>query len=207
MCALNASAQALVLQSTYPSEGVAIQVLGQGRIERVSDTRLRIRLARKTLVFDNLPPHDEPLAGTRYELRDRREGFILLGLSEDEHSHGVLIDEETAALLPGGERVIFSPDRRAYFAVEQYNGMDAEVWKVYYRDGREFWSGASFLPYLNEPQRARYYLQRPSWTATCEVQAQAMCALQPTVLWPVKLVKSAQSEWVWRPLRPCPAAR
>ncbi|MBH9576963.1 hypothetical protein [Inhella proteolytica] len=203
----SASAQGLELQGAHHDEVSTIRQLGQGRIERVSPTRLRISLPRKALVFDDRPPYDEPLAGTRYRFLDRRGGFILLGLEEDEHSHGLLIDEETAAVTPGGERVLFAPDGRAYFAVEQHNGMDAEVWKVYHRDGREAWAGASYVPDPQEPLRARYYLDGVSWSAKGELQARAACAQQPLERWSVKLIRNAQAEWTWRPLRPCGTKR
>jgi hypothetical protein len=54
---------------------------------------------------------------------------------------GILLDDESGALLPGGQIVSFSPDKQYYAAYEQPDGQDGETLKVYTRSGTMLWTG------------------------------------------------------------------
>jgi hypothetical protein len=51
------------------------------------------------------------------------------------------VDDRTGSLLPGGESVLFSPDRQYYLAWEQPDGQDGETLKLCRRDGKILWKG------------------------------------------------------------------
>ena len=57
-------------------------------------------------------------------------------LKEDEALFtGALVDDATGALLPGGQKVLFSKNAQYYLAYEQPDGQDGETIKLYRRNG------------------------------------------------------------------------
>jgi len=52
---------------------------------------------------------------------------------------GVLMDDSSGSLLPGGHVVMFSPDRQSYVAFDQEDGQDLEAIKLYNRSGVLLW--------------------------------------------------------------------
>ena len=110
---------------------------GKGVVSRHSRHELRVLVNGKTLTFIDKAPYGEDMDGSRVEFCDRQDGYILLQVFEDMESTGKLIDEASGAVTPGGEEVILSPDRRAYFASEQPDGLDGMVWKIYAINGKQ----------------------------------------------------------------------
>src|SRR5579863_9041971 len=60
---------------------------------------------------------------------------LILHATSDAIFTGVMLDDKTGSLLPAGEAVLFSPDRRLYLAYEQPDGQDGETLKLYKRTG------------------------------------------------------------------------
>lgn len=58
---------------------------------------------------------------------------------------GILVDEKTGSILPGGFSVAFSPDLRHYITYEQEEGADLETIKLLSRTGKLLWSGPAGL--------------------------------------------------------------
>jgi hypothetical protein len=106
---------------------------------------------------------------------------------------GKLIDERTGRVLPAGQEVLFSPDRRAYLASEQLDGMDGSMWTVYSIEGMASWKGPSYVERAN-PHDNSITLDAPAWTATGELVAKAYCGDDRQL---AKLVKNG-GKWTWR---------
>jgi len=174
----------------------------QGVVRRESKHVLSVRTAAGVLRFKDEPPYDEPLAGKHHYFCDRRDGFILLQVADESDFTGVLIDEATGKKTEAGTEVLFSNDRRAYFATIQPDGLDGMVWKIYAVDGKPSWSGYSFI----EKRKGEFdaTLETPAWTDTGEFTAMAQCLADEKVRWKVKLTKVG-SQWQWLPNRKCPA--
>lgn len=173
---------------------------------RTSPHVLQIRTETKTLTFADKPPYDEPLAGLRYYFCDRKDGFVLVKVENDLDDNvftGVLIHKETGKTTRAGLDVIFSSDKRAYFATEQPDGMDGSVWRIYSVDGKLSWSGYSFIPEANNDGVLYAFLGNQKWTATGEFTAEAFCLHDTNVRWAVKLTK-INGKWDWHPKKKCP---
>ena len=175
-------------------------------VRRRSKHQLTVTTQAGTKQFIDQPPHDEPLAGVHYFFCDRKDGWVLVTKDDQAVFTGALINLTTGQVTPAGETVLFSPDRRAYFATEQPDGLDGEVWSVYSIDGRKSWSGYSFISSETQQDTIDSYLSNPTWTATGELTATAACVGKLEVQWRVKLVKKAD-DWNWQPRKRCGAVR
>lgn len=71
----------------------------------------------------------------------REVGVHAVQKNGEDVNSGVLIDDKTGKILPGGFAVKFSPDRAKYIAYEQVDGSDFSNLKLYRRDGTLIWSG------------------------------------------------------------------
>lgn len=182
-----------------------IQAAGLGdRVSRIGKHELRVRAGGKTVSLRDDPPFDQDDDGTRYLYCDYREGFYLIWTTDQITYTGVLVNEQTGAVTPGGERVLFSPDRRAYLISEQPDGLDGSVWKVFSVTGRESWRGYSFMP---DPRRAGFMvatLDSSVWTDKGRLTATARCFNDLSHVWQVTLTRSANGgDWDWRPAAHC----
>ncbi len=72
-------------------------------------------------------------------------GYHLISKNDDSELTGVLIDERTGAILPGGYSVAFSPDRQSYIAFEQQEGEGSATIKLYSYRGSLLWKGNNGL--------------------------------------------------------------
>jgi hypothetical protein len=186
----------------FAQEAQVIQRLAAGIVERHSHT-LTVKTHAGPLKFEDLPPFDEPFVPQRFRFCDRKNGYILLNKAEDTLFTGVLINESTGHVGKGGERVILSPDLRAYFAEEQPDGLDGSIWKIYFADGRESWSGYSFIRDPANPNRAIANLWQPEFNTHGELIAKAACSTGKPQ-WQATLRK-IDGEWDWYPRKKCPA--
>ncbi|MFP5394368.1 MAG: hypothetical protein ACLGI6_22985 [Gammaproteobacteria bacterium] len=206
--ALDAQAGSLTLScpsasSTSFSERKHIAALAPGVVQRMVKHTLQVKAGGKTLKFVDAPPYDEPLDGVRYTFCDRREGFILLTHTDADRFGGKLIIEATGEVLPAGESVMFSPDRRAYFADVQPDGLDGMEWFIHGVDGRLSWKGYSFLKHPHKEGWMTATLADPQFDAKGQFSAQATCIQSDKISWKVTLVKQG-GVWDWRPIRKCP---
>ena len=76
-------------------------------------------------------------------------GLHLILKNEDSLGTGVLLDNKTGDILPGGEKVVFSPDAKYYIAYEQPDGQDGETIKLYDRSGKKLWEGYNGILHNN----------------------------------------------------------
>lgn len=183
-------------------EQAHIRKLAPGVVARRGAHLLNVTTAAGVRSFKDQPPFDEPLDGVHHKFCDRKEGFILVKVSDGGLFTGKLINEQTGAVTEGGESVYFSEDRRAYLATEQPDGMDGSVWKVYAVNGKLSWSGYNYIP-DSDPNYRYTDLDTPTWMPNGELVASAACSSDPERKWKVKLVKNnGQSDWA--PRKKCP---
>ncbi len=198
----------LVLDCNNPDtpakESALIGKLADGKVTRKSLHLLLVQAGGRTIRLADEPPYDEELAGTHYRFCDRKDGFILVLKEQDVDFTGTLINEATGAVTDGGQQVILSADRRAYFATTQPDGLDGEEWRIHFANGNVSWSGYSFIPDEVHAGYASAYLSKPQWQPKGTFTALAMCAEALDRQWLVTLTKLADGSWDWRPKGKCP---
>ena len=113
---------------------------------RLSEHQLEVRWTAGTRIFKDEPPY-EPLDGVSWAYCGYSPVLKLHLLRKADHDlfTGVLLDDSTGSLLPGGEAVLFSPDLSLYLAYEQPNGQDGETLKLYKQSGVMLWEGYDFV--------------------------------------------------------------
>lgn len=184
------------------AEARRIASLAPGVVKRIGAHELSVRTAAGPLRFVDEAPYGKDLSGTRHAFCDRRGGYVLLTLEDEDEFTGVLVDEATGKTSPGGMEVLFSHDRRSYLATEQPDGLDGERWKIYGADGSLTWSGYSYIPLENDEGEFAATLHMPAWNEAGEFTAIAQCIGNLDTQWPVKLTK-VRDKWQWLPARRC----
>lgn len=106
---------------------------------------------------------------------------------------GALLDDETGQLLPGGTSVSFSPDRKMYFSVSQWNGKELSDWKVYARSGTLLWAGDSGLVGTNDEILAEF--EGAKWSSSGELLTNYMDPRNKKIV--LKLTRKADGKWEW----------
>lgn len=202
-----AHAEALKLECADPRgkgvEAKLIKSLAAGVVERRGKHELRIKTAKGLRKLVDKPPHDEPVSGLHYHFCDRKEGFVLLWVENEATFTGQLVNEATGQVTPAGETVLFSPDKRAYWASEQPDGLDGQVWKIHAANGVLSWSGYNFLTEKGNSGKMYAHLANPAWAANGQFIAQAQCLNKLERTWKVRLARIS-GEWDWRPKKACP---
>jgi hypothetical protein len=114
--------------------------------KRVSEHQLEVRWASGTRIFKDKPPY-EPLDGVSWAYCGYNAVLKLRLISKADQGlfTGVLLDDTSGSLSPGGEAVSFSPDQHFYLAYEQPDGLDGESLKLYKRNGVMLWKGYDFI--------------------------------------------------------------
>lgn len=191
--------------SDTDKEQSRIRKLAPGVVVRKGAHLLKVTTAAGVQSFKDQPPYDEPLDGLHHYFCDRKEGFILVKVEDGGLFTGKLVNEQTGAVIDGGESVYFSEDRRAYLASAQPDGMDGSEWKVYAANGKLSWSGYNFIR-ASDPNERYADLDTPTWMPNGELLANAACSADPDRKWKVKLVKN-KDQWDWAPRKKCPASK
>lgn len=190
---------------TPAQEAARIKATAAGVVKRQSTHLLQVTLAGATRKFADKPPYDEALEGVRYAFCERKDGFILIAHEDGGDFKGKLIDEASGKVTEAGTSVLFSPDRRAYLAKSQSDGLDATSLAIVALDGRRSWQGVDTLPHPTRKGEMTATLADLRWEANGELSAQATCLAGKAAPWRVKLIKSG-SAWDWQPKRKCPDA-
>lgn len=201
---LSAQSASLELSCTESDkEPALIQSRAAGVVTRSKKHELQVVTAARAVTFKDKPPYNEPLSGVNHTFCDRKEGFILVNMKDEDVFTGKLINEKSGLVTEGGESLTLSHDRRAYFAAVQPNGLDGMEWKIHAIDGTLSWSGWSFIRSSANADLVHAYLEQPSWQPSGQFSATATCATDPGRTWAVTLVKR-QDGWSWRPVKTCP---
>jgi hypothetical protein len=114
--------------------------------KRLSEHQLEVRLAAGIRTFKDEPPY-EPLDGISWAYCGYNPvlKIHLIRKADNGLFTGVLLDDNTGRLLPGGFAILFSPDQSLYLAYEQPDGQDGETLKLYQRNGLMLWKGYDFI--------------------------------------------------------------
>lgn len=164
-----------------------------GLASRPSEHVLQLHVAGKTLSFRDQP--GDGLDNIAYFFCASHDGYTLIQWNDSNWFTGQLIDERTGNILPGGSSVLFSPDRRAYFAEHQEDGMEGQVWTIYWADGRRAWQDDNYFPLdAHRHPDAYVQLEDPAWTANGELTAKSSGAAPGPL---AKLIK-VNGKWSWR---------
>lgn len=175
--------------------------------KRVSKHHLRVNWAGGGTDFIDKPPYDEPLDGTWYSYCGFNPtlNVHLIHKSIADIFTGVLLDNATGKLIPAGDYVSFSNDKKKYFATVQPNGLDGQEWYLYSRDGTLIWKGLSGISENNG--RYEYFiaeLDDPRWSAGGELQSTLVCAADQSKRKTTVTLTLTGNKWEWLPIVACP---
>jgi YD repeat-containing protein len=149
-------------------------------------------------ILKDKPPYDEPLDGLRWTYCGYNPDLKLhMLLKEDEALFtGALVDDVTGALLPGGQKVLFSKNAQYYLAYEQPDGQDGETIKLYKRNGTLLWKGYNgFLSADGKDVLANF--EDTHWDDQGRLQAIARREDGKTQT--VTLTEGSAGKWDWLP--------
>ena len=159
---------------------------------------IEVGWARGKLILKDKPPYDEPLDGVRWTYCGYNADLKLhMLLKEDEALFtGSLVDELTGALLPGGQKVLFSKNAQYYLAYEQPDGQDGETIKLYRRNGTLMWEGYNgFLSSDGKDVVANF--ESMHWDD--QNRPQAIARLNGGKTQTVTLTQGSAGKWQWLP--------
>jgi hypothetical protein len=117
-------------------------------VRRVGKHLLLVDWRAGTRQFKDKPPYMEgTLDGLSWTYcgYSPEAGVHVIQRNDSDWLTGVLVDEKTGSILPGGFSVSFSPDLKNYMTREQEEGAELENVKLYTRAGRLLWSGHNGL--------------------------------------------------------------
>jgi hypothetical protein len=166
--------------------------------KRLGTHAIEVGWAGGKRILKDKPPYDEPLDGVRWTYCGYYADLKLhMLLKEDEGLFtGALVDETTGALLPGGQKVLFSKNAQYYLAYEQPDGQDGETIKLYRRNGTLTWKGYNgFLSSDGKDVLASF--EDMHWDDEDRLQAIARTEDGKTQL--VTLTQGRASKWDWLP--------
>jgi hypothetical protein len=112
-------------------------------VKRVGKHQIDVAWSSGKRTFRDKPPYDDPLAGVWWAYCGYNPvlKMHLLYKAAGDNFTGMLMDDVTGKLLPGGEKVLFSPDRKQFLAYEQPDGQDGQTLKLYDHSGNLVWQG------------------------------------------------------------------
>lgn len=164
---------------------------------RTGGHQTEVLWARGHRILKDEPPYGEPLDGLRWTYcgYHRKTGLHMLLKADHGVFTGVLIDDQTGALLPGGEKVLFSGNRQHYLVYEQPDGQDGETIKLFRRDGTLLWKGYNGLL---TPDR-KYVMsefENMHWDDYNRLRATARDKGKAVI---VTLTRGHRGQWEWLP--------
>jgi len=178
---------------------------------RISKHHLVVGWERGRQNFIDEPPYDQILDGVSYLYcgYNPTMQMSLIHKREDDIFTGVLLDHITGTVMPAGQYVSFSKDKKKYFATVQPDGLDGEEWYVYTKDGKLEWKGLSGIS-QKHPKFNYYFfvveLSSPRWNADGLLEAIGKCTAgkdrqenETTVR-----LKRIGPRWEWLPKISCP---
>lgn len=168
------------------------------KVKRPAKHVLVVVTAKGPQRFVDKPPYDEPLSGVSWQYcgYDNQAKAHLIGKIDEDIFTGVLLFDETGATLPAGETVWFAPNRQAFLAAVQPNGLDGQNWSVAGIDGKPIWQGYAGMP---GKERGQFLSQftAPQWSARGELRTAYACAGPSGKEGVARLIRSADGKWGW----------
>jgi hypothetical protein len=166
--------------------------------KRLGAHAIEVGWASGKRILKDKPPYDEPLDGLRWTYCGYNVDLKLhMLLKEDEALFtGALVDDVTGAILPGGQKVLFSKNAQYYLAYEQPDGQDGETIKLYRCNGTLLWEGYNgFLSANGKDVLATF--EDMHWDDHDRPQAIARTEDGKTRL--VTLTQGRAGKWDWLP--------
>lgn len=166
---------------------------------RVSKHVLEVNSQKGPRRFVDKPPYDE-LGGIvwRYCGYDAAAKAHLIEVNDDSVYSGDLLWDETGTLMRAGHTVLFSPNRQAFLAIEQEDGMDGESWTVYDTGGKRIWKGyAGTMAKVDGVDHVVSTFAHPQWSRQGALTARFECLASKTS-GVVTLARSSSGNWSWR---------
>jgi hypothetical protein len=177
---------------------------------RITKHHLQVNWTGGSIDFIDEPPYDEPLDGISYYYCGYNS-TIDMHLIHKQISGvftGVLMDNATGKVMPAGEYISFSIDKKKYFSTVQPDGLDGQEWYVYSRNGNLIWRGLSGISEIHPKYKYEYFvaeLHNPSWNTAGELEATCVCSTgnEKETIVTLKLVRK---NWAWLPNVSCQRA-
>jgi hypothetical protein len=166
--------------------------------KRLGKHVIEVGWARGKRILKDKPPYNEPLDGVRWAYCGYKADLKLhMLLKEDEALFtGALVDDVTGALLPGGQKVLFSKNAEYYLAYEQPDGQDGETIKLHRRNGTLMWEGYNgFLSADGKDVLANF--EDMHWDD--QNRPQAIAHLNDGKTQTVTLTQGSAGKWDWLP--------
>jgi hypothetical protein len=187
----------------------ALRSAPPGVARRPKDT-LRVPWKNGTAIFADSGPISGVTDGVEFHYcgYDAAAGVHLIARLDQMESGGVLLNQATGRLQPGGHHVLFSDDGSRYLAVFQTDGMEAENWYIYARDGRLLWKGTSGINAVDPELKIQMTYGRlddPHWVASNELRATIHCFTRAPNGTAMLIEKDGV--YAWRTVASCPKGR
>jgi len=164
--------------------------------KRIGKQTLEVNWAKGIRRFVDKDCSEGYIGGSCWEYRGYCASLHLhqINHEEDDLFTGVLLDDVSGKLLPGGASVFFSPDGKKYLASSQWNGKELSDWKLYSREGTLLWAGDSGVEGKNGGLPSEF--ENPSWSSTGElfVDCEDLASGKKSIL---ILKQGADKKWKW----------
>lgn len=204
LCSVLPVAASAAQQTTLRCSGKEANTLAHAPtgVTRLDAHTLQIAWLHGKQRFRDTPPHDEALAGVHWQYCgfDSASGLHLVAKADGSLFTGVLLEQKSGRVIPAGQVVLLSPDRRHFLASRQPDGLDGEEWLLATTRGRVLWQGTSNL--TGKEGEIRATLENPRWTSSGALQATQLCltdSAQSTAT-----LQKMQGRWRWQ-TADCPA--
>jgi len=149
-----------------------------------------------TRKFTDKPPYDADLDGVwwAYCGYSLKLGLHLILEQNVDNFTGLLLDDKTGQLLPGGKRVLFSPGLKRYLAFEQPDGQDGETIKLCTREGIVLWKGQDRI-LAPDGVSINADLENVHWNEKSQVVAESHVSQGKKEI--VRLIQTKPGKWQW----------
>jgi hypothetical protein len=164
--------------------------------KRIGKHTLEVNWAQGVRRFVDKDCTGEDIGGSCWEYCGYHASFHLhqINHEEDDLFTGVLLDDASGKILPGGGLVIFSPDGKKYLASSQWDGKEFSDWKLYSREGTLLWAGDSGITGKNNEVLAEF--ENPSWSSSGDLLVDSVDLVSGKKVVLI-LVQGAEKKWKW----------
>ncbi|OGQ54764.1 MAG: hypothetical protein A3J24_04010 [Deltaproteobacteria bacterium RIFCSPLOWO2_02_FULL_53_8] len=202
-CAVAADNYELTCKSSYADDSVAIEkrLLQQAPngATRINKHILKVSYSGGVKKFIDEPPYDDPPNDEPYGIRwyycgyNKEIKIHFLLKSSYALSTGVILFEDTGAILSAGYRVVISPDKKHFLAIEHSEGEGAEDWSLFEMSGKKLWTGIG--TFENGPIYVE--LETPRWVDNNNMIAPFIC--EDSLKKGHMTFRNVGGKWTWLP--------
>lgn len=193
----SAEASTLSCNSSSPERNALVQA--PHGATHTKKHRLEVGYRSGTKIFTDKPPHED-LGGVHWSYAgfDPKNNVHLICKQDETFFTGVLLNDESGALIPAGQTVIFAPSGNHYLAIEQADGNYFESWSLHTKTGEVEWSGdAGQTNNVDGIGVVVSTLQKPQWSEDGMLIATSECEDDSTKSGEAVLINT-NGKWSWR---------